>query len=231
MFIFSAPAGDDNAMLSGPIYHNLSTGPGPRRPPPPVPGGSDDKPPALPPRRFASSKSESFLLSRVDQTERDVLKDSYKNDNSSKIESGKTWESNTGTLKEDAYAQQLRKQARRYSEQHKPAAISMQVVSTKSTVQVSLSQSYKQERSPVLEAVPAQRHSPQSSQVHTDMKQAPSQHSPSLATDHRLSPDPPPMPTPMKNGEFEISSDLNTTADFPPPPPEFIEGTSEQKDR
>lgn len=217
-------------MLTGPIYHNLPSTGGPRRPPPPVPGVTDDKPPALPPRRFASSKSESFLLSRVEPNQRDGLKDSYSHDNSSGSGNSKHWESNTGTLKEDAYAQQLRRQARRYSEQHKPVPIAMQVVSTKSTVQVSLSQSYKQERTQALEAMPAQRHSPQSSQVHTDTKQVASLHSPPMSSD-RLSPEPPPMPTPLKNGDTEISVDLNTTADFPPPPPEFTEGVEEQKDR
>jgi len=218
-------------MLSGPIYHNLATGPGPRRPPPPVPGVNEEKPPALPPRRFANSKSESFLLGRVDPNQRDSLKDTYhegRDVNSNAVNSGRAWEQNTGTLKQDAYAQQLRQQARRLSEQHKPVPISMQVVATKSTVQVSLSQSYKQERNPVLEAVPAQKHSPQSSQVHKDVKQTASLHSPK--SDHS-SHDPPPLPTPMKNGEVEINSDLNTTADFPPPPPEFVEALDEQKDR
>lgn len=227
--ISSAPASDDNSsMLSGPIYHNLPPGAGPRRPPPPVPGVSDEKPPALPPRRFANSRSESFLLANVDQNQREQLKESYNRDNNNSSEPKKNWETCTGTLKEDAYVKQLRKQARRYSEQHKPMGISMHVVSTKSTVQVSLSQSYKQERTPVLEAVPAQKHSPQSSQVHTEVKSSVSLHSPPMGKDSH-SPEPPPMPTPMKNGEVEIASDLNTTADFPPPPPEFVQ--DEHKDR
>lgn len=220
--IFSPPQGGNEGMVTSPIYHNLSAGDYPRRPPPPVPGINEEAPPALPPRsnqRFGNSKSESFLLSRVDQTQRDELKESYNRDNGT---GGSRWDSSgTGTLKEDAYAQQLRKQARRFSEQHKP--ISMQVISTKSTVQVSLSQSYKQEPTTALEAVPVQKQSPASSPSQTDVKSAVFHHSPPTSRE-RITPEPPPLPTPLKNGETEISVDLNTTADFPPPPEEFMTG-------
>lgn len=213
-------------MVTSPIYHNLSGGDYPRRPPPPVPGANEEAPPALPPRsyqKFASSKSESYLLARVDQKQKEEIKENYNRDNGG-AGTGRWDSSGTGTLREDAYAQQLRKQARRFSEQHKP--ISMQVVSTKATVQVSLSQSYKQEPAPALEAVPVQKHSPSSTSpmmLH---------HSPTSAHD-RKTPEPPPLPTPLKNGETEISVDLNKTADFPPPPSEFLETVTaeEHKDR
>ncbi|XP_060599682.1 uncharacterized protein LOC132753256 [Ruditapes philippinarum] len=224
--------GNNDSMVTSPIYHNLSTGDYPRRPPPPVPGVNEEAPPALPPRsyqKFTSSKSESFLLSGVSQNQRDELKESYNRDTASAGSS--RWDSSgTGTLKEDAYAQQLRRQARRYSEQSKP--ISMQVVSTKSTVQVSLSQSYKQEPTTALEAVPVQKLTPASSPIQTDAKASVYNHSPPSSRD-RLTPEPPPLPTPLKNGETEISVDLNTTADFPPPPVEFMSGTEleQNKDR
>ncbi|KAL4229933.1 melanosome organization [Mactra antiquata] len=218
----------NDGMVTSPIYHNLSGGDYPRRPPPPVPGANEETPPALPPRsyqKFASSKSESYLLTRVDQKQREELKDNYNRDNGAGMGTSRWDSSGTGTLREDAYAQQLRKQARRFSEQHKP--ISMQVVSTKSTVHVSLSQSYKQEPTTALEAVPVQKLSP---------TVAPSQmafhHSPP-SVQGRKSPEPPPLPTPLKNGETEIAVDLNKTADFPPPPSEFIESATaeEKKDR
>jgi hypothetical protein len=169
------------------------------------------------------------LLSGVSQNQRDELKESYNRDTASAGSS--RWDSSgTGTLKEDAYAQQLRRQARRYSEQSKP--ISMQVVSTKSTVQVSLSQSYKQEPTTALEAVPVQKLTPASSPIQTDAKASVYNHSPPSSRE-RLTPEPPPLPTPLKNGETEISVDLNTTADFPPPPVEFMSGTEleQNKDR
>ncbi|XP_053399311.1 uncharacterized protein LOC123558351 isoform X6 [Mercenaria mercenaria] len=222
------PQGNNEGMVTSPIYHNLSPGDYPRRPPPPIPGVNEEAPPALPPRsyqRFTSSKSESFLLSRVDQSQRDELKESYNRDNAGA--GSRRWDSSgTGTLKEDAYAQQLRKQARRFSEQTKP--ISMQVVSTKSTVQVSLSQSYKQEPTTALEAVPVQKVTPTSSPIQTDVKTSAVHHSPPSSRD-RLTPEPPPLPTPLKNGETEISVDLNTTADFPPPPVEFMTGADAEE--
>lgn len=229
--IFSPPQGNNEAMVTSPIYHNLSTGDYPRRPPPPVPGINEEPPPALPPRsyhKFTSSKSESYLLSRVDPAQQEELQETFSNDT---VPAGTgRWDScGTGTLREDAYAQQLRKQARRFTEQHKP--ISMQVVSTKSTVQVSLSQSYKQETVPALEAVPVQNPSPTSSTAQTDVKQI--FHNSPPSSRGRISPEPPPLPTPLKNGETEIAVDLNKTADFPPPPVEFMGGADldEQNDR
>ncbi|KAH3713567.1 hypothetical protein DPMN_073359 [Dreissena polymorpha] len=224
------PAGDDGTMVTAPIYHNLSTGDYPRRPPPPVPGVHSESPPALPPRRFINSKSESFLLSRVDPSQQEALKSAYQEEAGVIAPSGtRAWEANTGTLKEDAYAAQLRRQARRFSEQHKPVGISMQVVSTKSTVQVSLSQSYKQEPAAAMEAKSALHLSPQTSHSQLDAKQICALHSPPLSRD-RATPEPPPMPTPLKNGEVEVPVDLNATADFPPPPVEFMEGTDNVAD-
>ena len=205
-------------MVTSPIYHNFPGGDYPRRPPPPVPGnGSDEKPPALPPRayhrHFTHSKSESMLS--VDT--------SIVDDNSSNLQK---WEqSANGTLREDAYAQQLRRQARRFSEQqHKP--ISMQVVSTKSPMQVSMTQSFKQEPNQAMEATPLQKFS-SSSSPNSDKKPL-THHSPPLRSE--IGPDPlglPPLPTPLKNGETEIVMDTTTPVEFPPPPPEFMEGADQ----
>ncbi|XP_052794936.1 uncharacterized protein LOC128227977 isoform X3 [Mya arenaria] len=222
-------SGDEGSMVTAPIYHNVG-GDYPRRPPPPVPGVSEDAPPALPPRCFNSSKSESFLLARMDPSQHEGLKDSYSQD-TGVPSSSRGWEGGgTGTLKEDAYAQQLRRQARRFSEQHKPVGISMQVVSTKSTVQVSLSQSYKQEQASAMEVKPVMRVSPQTSPCHTEVNTATILLQSPPASRGRTTPEPPPMPTPMKNGEVEVPSDLNKTADFPPPLQEFVKGAETSKD-
>ncbi|WAQ99064.1 SHRM3-like protein [Mya arenaria] len=226
---FSPTSGDEGSMVTAPIYHNVG-GDYPRRPPPPVPGVSEDAPPALPPRCFNSSKSESFLLARMDPSQHEGLKDSYSQD-TGVPSSSRGWEGGgTGTLKEDAYAQQLRRQARRFSEQHKPVGISMQVVSTKSTVQVSLSQSYKQEQASAMEVKPVMRVSPQTSPCHTEVNTATILLQSPPASRGRTTPEPPPMPTPMKNGEVEVPSDLNKTADFPPPLQEFVKGAETSKD-
>ena len=204
-------------MVTSPIYHNLA-GDYPRRPPPPIPGVNDEAPPALPPRsyhKFSSSKSESFLLAKLDPQQAEGLKQAV--EGQGQTQGQPKWEGGTGTLREDAYAQQLRRQARRFSEQQHIKPMSMQVVSTKQTMQVSLSQSYKQEPTQAHEAVPVQN-----MVTSTDNKGL--HHSPP-PRDSTKSPLPPPLPTPLKNGEVEIASDLNTTADFPPPPAEFISGT------
>jgi len=225
----SPPCGNES-MVTAPIYHNL--GDYPRRPPPPVPGAHEDAPPALPPRRFNNSKSESFLFSRVDASQREQLQAVYNTEHGGAPppSGSRAWEGGTGTLKEDAYAAQLRKQARRLSEQHKPVGISMQVVSTKSTVHVSLSQSYKQEQASAMEVRPVQGGSPQLSPALGEARVPSLLHSPPTARG-RATPEPPPLPTPLKNGETEVPVDLNTTADFPPPPQAFTEGSPQLPDR
>ena len=217
------PSSNDT-MVTTPVYQNL--GEYPRRPPPPVPGiNTDDQPPALPPRsyqqpRFTSSKSESFLFSQIDPKAADEIRDSARQE----IIGHKKWENSP---REDTYAEQLRKQARRYSEQqHKP--MSMQVLATKSPIQVSLSQSFKQEPIQAFEAKPLQKYVAPSTQTASDsVKEL---HSPPQKRD-AASPELPPLPTPLKNGEVEIKVDLNETADFPPPPAEFAEvGDSKMAD-
>ena len=202
-------------MVTTPVYQNL--GEYPRRPPPPVPGVNvEDQPPALPPRsyqpRFSTSKSESFLFSQIDQKDADEIRASARQE----LLGHKKWENSP---REDTYAEQLRKQARRYSEQqHKP--MSMQVLATKSPIQVSLTQSFKQEPLQAFEAKPLQKFpSPSTQTVSDPVKEL---HSSSQKRD-TASPELPPLPTPLKNGEVEMKVDLNDTADFPPPPAEFAE--------
>lgn len=202
-------------MVTTPIYQNL--GEYPRRPPPPVPGvNNEDQPPALPPRsyqqpRFMSSKSESFLFAQMDQQQAKEIRDAAQRE----LTGHKKWENSP---QEDSYAEQLRKQARRYSEQHKP--MSMQVLATKSPIQVSLSQSFKQEPVQPFEAKPLQKYPPTS--IQTDSDKVKELHSSPQKCD-TVNMELPPLPTPLKNGEVEIKVDLNETADFPPPPAEFAE--------
>jgi len=81
-----------------------------------------------------------------------------------------------------------------------------------------------------LEAVPVQKGNAGSA-VSPAATTGKHKHSPPLRAG--MSPEPPPMPTPLKNGETEFKEDLTRT-DFPPPPTEFIEDANtsgEQSDR
>ncbi|XP_062609160.1 protein Shroom3-like isoform X1 [Saccostrea cucullata] len=121
------------------LYQNVGY-----RPPPPVPpGGEEDQPPALPPRnyrRFSASQSDSSLHPRP--IPQPLSKDRSFGYDSHSSESRGKWD-------DDNYAEQLRKQSRRLSEQqHMPQP--MIYKTTKTSIQ--FTQSYKQQHVEALEA-------------------------------------------------------------------------------
>ncbi|XP_056010516.1 protein Shroom2-like isoform X3 [Ostrea edulis] len=122
------------------LYQNVGY-----RPPPPVPPGVDeDQPPALPPRnyrRFSASQYDSSLHPRP-------IPQSLPRERSSFGYDGHSSESR-GRWDDDNYAEQLRKQSRRLSEQqHMPQP--MIYKTTKTSIQVT--QSFKQQHAEALEA-------------------------------------------------------------------------------
>lgn len=120
------------------LYQNVGY-----RPPPPVPPGADeDQPPALPPRnyrRFSASQSDSSLAHRPIHVAKERPSLGYDGHSS---ESRGRWD-------DDNYAEQLRKQSRRLSEQqHMPQPMTYKT--TKTSIQ--FTQSYKQQHVEALEA-------------------------------------------------------------------------------
>lgn len=123
------------------LYQNV----GYRPPPPPPQGGDEDKPPALPPRnyrRFSASQSDSSLPHRP------LIPQPLNKERPSLGYDGHSSESR-GRWDDDNYAEQLRKQSRRLSEQqHMPQPMTYKT--TKTSIQ--FTQSYKQQHVEALEA-------------------------------------------------------------------------------
>ncbi|ESO83838.1 hypothetical protein LOTGIDRAFT_168882 [Lottia gigantea] len=135
----------DCNLVSSPTYQNLYTSR--RRPPPPPPLLSpDDKPPALPPRNYRKPLNDP-PSNKTPGAGGEESVDNTKLDFKSLMNQ---WE---GSPREDSYAADLRRQARRFSEQQ-PNSTNMSILHSKT--KINFSQSYKREPVLVHQATPPQ---------------------------------------------------------------------------
>ncbi|XP_041356828.1 uncharacterized protein LOC121374019 isoform X2 [Gigantopelta aegis] len=142
----------DSGMVVSPTYQNLYQTQ--RRPPPPLPS-EDDTPPALPPRNYrkqsapASTTTTSTSLMAISPSPNEPgpqVTGEESSIDSTKLEFRSLltqWETHS-PREESQYADQLRKQAsRRYSEQHRPNAMPMSII--QSRTKINFSTSFKRE--------------------------------------------------------------------------------------
>ncbi|XP_050417764.1 uncharacterized protein LOC126831141 isoform X3 [Patella vulgata] len=148
-------SGMETNLVSSPTYQNLFTAR--RRPPPPPPLLSpDEKPPALPPRNYR--KQPRLNVNNMQGTKKPAAEDQNLQDENVAIDNSKIdfkslmtqWESSP---REDSYAADLRKQARRFSEQQQPLnSTTMAIMHSKT--KINFSQSYKREPALAHQATP-----------------------------------------------------------------------------
>ncbi|KAK3576402.1 hypothetical protein CHS0354_026736 [Potamilus streckersoni] len=204
------------ASPGSPTYSNLQDNQ--RRLPPPPPRQVDEgeeQPPALPPRSYRNmpnSTSDSVLL----RPRENLFRSEDKKDD--KLESRPLHHKWDNSPREDTYAEQLRKQARRLSEHRLyPMSTSMSIMTTKTPMHTT--QSYKQEQAQVLEA--------------TSIKSTPGQESaPGVGLHSSAIPspgdsEPPPLPPPREVSKGESVESSHHT-ELPLPPPEVLQDSSNE---
>ncbi|KAK3099211.1 hypothetical protein FSP39_001040 [Pinctada imbricata] len=240
----SAPTEDDgssNLSQSSLVYQNV----GYRRPPPVPPPESEEAPPALPPRNYRNYHNIPPDPSRYPRHNSE-----HARQEETGMDSGRSkgrWEASTSSTP-DNYAEQLRRQARRLSEQQNMPP-PMSYISSK--VKINYSQSYKRLPMEPLEATPPgvnsgsvsphspgstnQMHSNASSPNHISPLNIDTQDTRPPPTSPRSSwrqaatlpsPDPPPPPTPQKDDVIKMTGE-----DLPPPPPELVSNEEKEQEK